>query len=563
MKFVQQLLALMLLVTMTNSLAAGAGQESTADDLVANLTHQTAISDYGSIIITEKLVLENIKTAEVPFPDLQFIFPSEYLANILASELSGSMEGPLEVEASFFSENNKTKMRIQPAVELLIPGESSLTLDFRVYLSKLVREDSGTLYTFPLTILPGLNIPVNEIEVVITPPEGGDFDESPEGFERSVSDGQNVWKRTYGYLKDVQLLAVNSTLEIDRSANFALIDFLRVERKFGVQTSGEVMVTEVITLRNYGEREFRKLNLQLLDEDIESVVLIPPVQPPTRAVVETNLINGELDLNSALSLTVAGGQNYTFGIRYRLPPDFISGGENGITLSAPLRPPVGSVIYDYHVSLDLPEGYVITAGDAQVQSSAVPAFERALYLVAFRPKVAWAAGDAIPFASTVFIISFVLLLATRKREYELERPTSPRITMGLVDLFDEKLRLLGQLLREGDKTRTQSKMGRQKIAELRGNLDGLKIRIQSKVNEERSRISQEHPELRNSVDYLVEIERERERSARDILNLFGQYTSGGMSVEVFERVFSNHKKRLQNLSNRLEDRLSQLEKKLV
>jgi predicted nucleic acid-binding Zn-ribbon protein len=101
-------------------------------------------------------------------------------------------------------------------------------------------------------------------------------------------------------------------------------------------------------------------------------------------------------------------------------------------------------------------------------------------------------------------------------------------------------------------------VSRVEFNKIRNEIDSLKTRSINRLNEiKQTAGSKRFLELLNEIQ---DAEREEDRAAKDLLNLYDQYHSRRMREDTFRRLLPNYRKRWDAVTNHLSDLLNMAQK---
>ena len=133
----------------------------------------------------------------------------------------------------------------------------------------------------------------------------------------------------------------------------------------------------------------------------------------------------------------------------------------------------------------------------------------------------------------------------------LKKSITPEADM--IKAMEEKISLFQQFQTDMAQ-KSQGTVTRNDFNKIRNELEALKVRAMGRLNAVRQAAeSQRYMDLLNQ---LQEAEREEDRAAKDLLNLYDQYQSKRMREETFKRLLPSYKKRLDSATNHLSDLLN-------
>jgi len=195
----------------------------------------------------------------------------------------------------------------------------------------------------------------------------------------------------------------------------------------------------------------------------------------------------------------------------------------------------------------------------------VEPFQAGTASLSYSLSVGWALGDGVPAASSLFVVLLIGLFVARTRmapAEEEEEETATERSTDMVKAFEEKTSLINGMFEEIPKA-DPSRLGKVYFDELRGRLDTFRSRALQRLNEVKQKSATQ--KFFDLLGQIHETEREVDRAAKDLLNLYEQFYTKRMRQEVFERLLPNYKRRLEKALDKLSDELNtaQRESKLL
>jgi molecular chaperone GrpE (heat shock protein) len=272
---------------------------------------------------------------------------------------------------------------------------------------------------------------------------------------------------------------------------------------------------------------------------------------------------------------VQSGDNFTLTIEYPLPHSFLSSSSGDtVTLKIPYKVLMPAVVSNYTVRLQLPNG-VLSSGPTRVFVANASDLTQGTANLAYAVSPGWAADQAVPVASLVFGIAFVFLAVRRQtpsradtkfeeeeeeaeeREDEEAEDEATKDRLGaltdLIQALGDKIALINESVDELS-SKPQGTVARAEFARRRSDLDALRSRALRSLTEARQRSTSDT--LTGLLNQVQEAEREEDRAAKDMLNLFDQYQSRRMRTDTYRRLLPSYRRRLDAAINKLSDLLS-------
>jgi hypothetical protein len=229
-----------------------------------------------------------------------------------------------------------------------------------------------------------------------------------------------------------------------------------------------------------------------------------------------------------------------------------------------MAPPIAAFVNSYSFGLSLPHGVTAVQGGPQTLTKVQP-LQAGTAAFSYSLSVGWAVDGGVPAASSLFVIFLLAHFAARMRkapEEEKEEETSTVRATDMVKAFEEKTSLINGLFEEIPKA-DPNQISKAYFDELRGRLDIFRSRALQRLNEMKQKSTTQ--KFFDLLGQIHETERELDRAAKDMLNLYEQFYTRRMRQEVFERLLPNYRRRLDKALDRLSDELNtaQRESKLL
>ena len=221
-------------------------------------------------------------------------------------------------------------------------------------------------------------------------------------------------------------------------------------------------------------------------------------------------------------------------------------------LSAVLAP------QNYTVNVMLPSG-MHGVGATRTSVTNATSLSTGTTTVSYSVSTGWAADQAVPIASVLFAAAFIVLALKRpesegKEEDEEEETRVVDMLPDLIKGLEDKIALFSQF-QITVAGKAQGAVSRVEFNKIRNEIDALKTRSINRLNEiKQTAGSKRFLELLNQIQ---DAEREEDRAAKDLLNLYDQYHSRRMREDTFRRLLPNYRKRWDAAANRLSDYLNQ------
>jgi hypothetical protein len=544
------------------SIAVPAGAQTNSAPQVT-LTHMYIINEFGAGILNDTFTFRNNGTSTAQIPTFQLGIPDTVASHAVAFALL-----PETGYAETRTDNgNMTTVTISPSSPTLAAGASS-TVVLETYLNNILNITAGSSKPFGALLLlsPSVNLKVSTLNLIVEVPSGGTLSPAPPTFIPSLSTTPASYSFTTTNVTPV-ISTVWSKLTASDQALFLPVQVTSLVRTIIPGTNSYPLIQDEITLRNLASYSISNLPLTLLSTTLTTVTIEPFSTPPTINPTLVTLTGGSLALTSSpFSAPIQAGDNFTFAMEYSVPSSMVKTSGGTVTVSLPYVLPLEAVAGSYTVTTQLPSGMHPVGAAETVENNATP-INQGTVSVSYTVSTGWAADQALPAASLLFAAAFIVLALRRpervkKDELEEEEEKVTDMLPDLIKGLEDKIALFGQFQTEVA-GKTQGGVTRAEFSKIRNEIDALKSRANNRLNEMRQTAgSKRFSEL---LGQIQDAEREEDRSAKDLLNLYDQYHSRRMRDDTFRRLMPNYKKRWDASTDHLSDliNLAQREGKQV
>ncbi len=540
--------AILLLV----SLAVPVGAQTSSAPTVT-LTHEYTITEFGFGILNDTFTFRNNGTSTSQVPTFQVGIPDTVASHAVSFALNPAT-GYTETRAD---NGNTTTVTVTPSSPTLSAGTAS-TVSLETYLTNVLNITAGSSTPFGALLLlsPSVNLKVSVLNLIVQIPSGGTLSPAPPTFIPSLSSTPASYSLTTTNVTPV-VSTVWSKLTATDQAFFLPVQVTSVVRTIIPGTDSYPLVQDTITLRNLASYSISNLPLTLLSSTLSTVTIVPFSPTPTINPTVVTLTSGELAMSSPpFSAPIQAGDNFTFAMEYSVPSSMVKTSGSTVTVSLPYILPIQAVVDRYTVTTQLPSGMHPVGTAETVEDNATP-INPGTVDVSYTVSTGWAADQALPAASILFAATFIVLALRRpervKKEEAEEEEESETVTDMLPDLIkglEDKISLFGQFQTHAA-GKAQGAVTRAELGKIRNEIDALKSRAINRLNEMRQTAGSK-PFL-DLLGQIQDAEREEDRSAKDLLNLYDQYHSRRMREDTFGRLVPNYRKRWDAATNHLSD----------
>jgi hypothetical protein len=541
---------LLLLIPFVSTAAA---QPSGAPGIV--LTSQYIVNGFGFVVLNETITFSNSGNSSVQIPSVQVGIPDS-----IASHSPGFVLSSIDPYTQSSADNGSvTTFTITPGSPTLVAGSSSV-VSLKGYISDALNISAGA--TGNLTALallsPSFNQKVTALNQDVEVPSGGLVTGLPLGFPAVPGASSQIYA---GQKADVTPSIQTQSVKFSDSdqAVWIPVKVYSIVQTLVPSANGVPQVEDTVSLRNLASYAITNLPLKLLDSSVTNVTIVPSSVTPTINPTVVALTNGALNLaNPPFSAPIQAGDNFTFAMVYTIPRSDISTSGNTVSVSIPYDLPVQAIVQNYTVTMALPSGMHAVGASRSVVTNAtsiVPGTVDLMYTI----SPGWAADQAVPAATLLFAAAFIALAfrssqtVSKKEEEEDEDEELGTRLADMIKAMEEKISLFQQFQTDMAQ-KSQGTVTRNDFNKIRNELEALKVRAMGRLNAVRQAAeSQRYVDLLNQ---LQEAERQEDRAAKDLLNLYDQYQSKRMREETFKRLLPSYKKRLDSATNHLSDLLN-------
>jgi hypothetical protein len=519
------------------------------------------INRYGYGILSEQVTYHNNGTAAAVAPDIQF-----GLGNVT------SMVTKYDVTGSGYSatagvKGNQSVFVIGSGGQSISSGGSS-SFTFRALIPNIASEKNQTTLKVLLVTQPFVSLSLKTLKLVIRMPGSTQFAKNPSGYTQFYGGVNVTYYRTWTYTSKnstiPRALTQVSLIKTYSGQDFHPLAVYSAKRTIMVSGNGNPVVQDSLTFKNLGTTQLSNLTVSALTSANSVVTVIPSAQPPLLSPSSVTMHYFGISLaDTSIGLPVDPGQNYTITYYYPLAKQFYNVTGGVVSMKIPMAPPIDSFVDSYTISMSVPPGVTVVQNAPQSIGSVDP-FESGQFKPSYALSVGWALDGGVPAVSILFVVSLIGLFAARTRTEEEEGPeeTATERASAMIKAFEEKTSLINSLFEEIP-TVDPNQLNKAYFDELRARLDTFRTRALQRLNEVKQKSTTK--KFFDLLSQMHDTEREVERSAKDMLNLYEQYYTRRMRKEVFDRLLPNYRRRLDKALNQLSDELNtaQREAKLL
>jgi hypothetical protein len=524
----------------------------------ATVNSQYLVNRYGYAMVNETVKLRNNGSSTLQVPDMQI-----GLGNLTSLVTSFNVSGAGYSVSSSTGAQGQVYTVSGGGTSLAAGANSSFS--FKALLNGVTKTINSTM-TLAVLDRPYLSFSAVSEKLVVNMPGNTELKSAPSGFKLSVAGTNVTYYQILNRTGSQQALTESLAVQQSASMDFHPVAVHYATRQVTVSSDGSPLVKDSITLQNLGTTELDTLTVAPLTTASGQVAILPSTTPPILSVAHVSFNKNGIDLtNVAVGLPVNPGANLTITYEYPLAKQYYNVSGGVVSVAVPLAPPIAAFVSSYSLELSLPPGVRIVQAGPQTMTNVEP-FKAGTASLSYSLSVGWAVDGGVPAASSLFVILLIGLFAARTRmapaEEEEEEETATVRATDMVKAFEEKTSLINGMFEEIPKA-DPSQYGKAYFDELRGRLDTFRGRALQRLNEMKQKSTTQ--KFFDLLGQIHETERELDRAAKDMLNLYEQYYTKRMRQEVFERLLPNYKRRLEKALDRLSDELNtaQRESKLL
>jgi len=522
-----------------------------------SVNSQYVVNRYGYAIINETVQIRNNGSSSIEIPDLPFGFGS------LSPQITDFNVTGAGYSVSLANEPQGQVFLVSGGGSLAAGAESTFSL--RALARGIVSTNqSGSLGLLVLN-RPYFGFEAASVKLLIKMPASTQLRSTPQNYTLSAAGTNITYYRTVTNEPPQPAITRTSPVQLSAAADFHPLIVHSAKRMIGVSDGGSPVVTDFISLQNLGKSPVQLLTVAPLTSVDGRITVLPSGSPPLLNPANLLLTNRAIDLVSASGgLPIDPGANFTIAYRYPLAQQYYTVAGGVVSIKVPLSPPIATFVNTFSIGLALPAGIKALSGATQTLKDVSP-FQKGTAQLSYSLSVGWALDAGVPVASFLFVLALIGLFAARSgmaSEEAKEVESATERASEMIEAFEEKTSLINGIFEEMS-TAEASELTKAYFDELRGRLDVFRSRALQRLNEVKQKST-----TQKFFDLLGQVhntEREVDRAAKDMLNLYEQYHTKRMRNEVFERLLPNYRRRLEKTLNQLSDELNtaQREAKLL
>lgn len=510
------------------------------------------LNRYGFVLVNTTLTITNTQGKEMQLPDtLELSYSGDIYNHLAGFTVIGVNKNLVEVSKV----ENYTLYKIKLGGKLKQNEERKITL---IQSLKLYVRPTGKLDKFEMNIttIPGVNLNLSKVESSFIIPKKLVVEGIPIEFKRMSEGNREVLKATYENISSRLPQVYNLTVQANPpSSELYVIKVSKAVREIEVGENGEVFVHEKLSLTNLGTTVLSKIRLNYLVKDLASIIVEPTGDPPERNSFEAILIEGMIELSSGDFLDKSIERNEIFALHIKYKANELVSTDNGIVkLKIPNKLPIDTIIDNYVLKLKLPKGFVAIDYEPLIikNASKVNELEKEEIVYSYKISPAWAAEDAFPIATFIFLACFAFIYAFRFRGEEEKKVE--KVIIELSRAYEDKVETTNSVILDLIGREFEG-VSRRKLNEVRRRVEEIRSSTSAKITELSLSKLRASDEVRKLVSLVTTADKDFDKAVRDLIHLFDMYLSKRVKQDVVQKLLKEQRKRLQNISSNFLERL--------
>ncbi|MEM4311811.1 MAG: hypothetical protein QXX95_05425 [Nitrososphaerales archaeon] len=472
----------------------------------------------------------NLKLKALP-DNLELNYPSYFQEKLVYYEIKGIL-ADLKLER----EGNLTKFFISFKEKI-----ENLDFTLNMVLKGMVKRINQTHYSFPIALAPSSNLEIKRAYIEISLPPNTRVENKPEALkgegERLI--GNITLSR--GEIKEENLVLKSKIYSLS---------FPYAERIIEVDPSGEVKVSDIISVVNEGDEKVKELRLNPLSKGLFTAKV--NLLSELRMKEESNIpfFVGRLPINKDIFLKegIEKGERLNFVIGYDFPKDNLI--QQGFDFKVKLdsKPPIDGFIEVYKIKLSLPQGFILRSEDSfKIYGANLFKDEKVEFLYSLSPT--WTIQNSLPLASLLFVASYIIILLNIRRKEGEKRDEFKELSR----IYDEKFSSERELLN----LRLES-IKRESLANIIHQINSVKSSSSSKIAEIKGKLKELKPEEQKILGEISFLERDFDKTVTEILNLYGRIADKRINLKIADKLIKEQRKKIEGLEEKVREKVKLL-----
>ena len=398
-------------------------------ELTIDLDNIVKLNEFGQVNVNQTFNIRNDNSMSNEINELKLFLPESYNEHIVAYSVNAPVEMELsltktELEDTFRGPMNVLEISLKAKDSLKIDSNEKVTVNFELVLNNITKRALPDYYTYPVSLTPASNYPLNSVETKIIGPLAltyanvtSGFEISKNGFEERViyaeSSGKNYNIKTYNYQEEIMYMIIRPGVD-----EFSLIEFSNAEKTLIIEESGAIKIREVFEMANYGLGTITSIEIKTYSNRTDTLNIVPFTEPPLQSPTKILLIGDKLDLTRVFSSKLPPLEKIKVSYEYELPREYINSNGNQIEINIPSESPVNNLFKDYKLKIEKPNSFKFETGsntniaqdityDEQHNSEEI--------VVSVRTGLFWGTFKSFPVATLVFLTSAIALFMKKEK----------------------------------------------------------------------------------------------------------------------------------------------------
>lgn len=524
-------------------------------ELTIDLDNIVKLNEFGQVNVDQTFNIRNDNSMPNEINELKLFLPESYNEHIVAYSVDAPVEMELsltktELEDTFRGPMNVLEISLKAKDSLKIDSNEKVTVNFELVLNNITKRVLPDYYTYPVSLTPASNYPLNSVETKIIGPLAltyanvtGGFEISKNGFEETVvygeSSGKNYNIKTYNYQEEIMYMIIRPGVD-----EFSLIEFSNAEKTLIIEESGAIKIREVFEMANYGLGTITSIEIKTYSNRTDTLKIVPFTEPPLQSPTKILLIGDRLDLTRVFSSKLPPLEKIKVSYEYELPREYINSNGNQIEINIPSESPVNNLFKDYKLKIEKPNSFKFETGsntniaqdityDEQHNSEEI--------VVSVRTGLFWGTFKSFPVATLVFLTS-ALALFMKKEKIE-HNEVLDKINK-LEYIFNQKtLRVLA--IQEGVKQSKIENMSSKEIENLKSQLNIDRARYHAAISDNRREIIEISEGHKSKLNQFNNIEQHCDRLISQLVNNYNLYMNKKIDVKTLNNKMKEIEKTLE------------------
>ena len=514
------------------------------------LINSEQFTAYGQFLVNETLVVSSNATQPLSF--VTFGFPGNYSGNMYSTS-SGYYVGSIHYSSTLSTQVQNNTLLVTLSLPTEIPASTSANVSLGFYILNTYKPLSVTIYLVPMLFYPSVSVQIDNITSKLQfPYQTTTPTSNPFGFTTTVGGAPLIEDWTYSSNNVTAVQPRWAEVQLNSSqTDTGYVDFQSIQRTVSIDASGNVLVQDILTLKNLGLNTLTNLQFNFLTNST-AITIEPSSEPPLSNAQTMTLSSGEIDFGS-INRQVEPNDAVSVIMQYNLGPQYwnYSGGVYNVKI--PTTVPVNALVDKFSIGYNIPTDYVVLNSPVSLSYSNTLGGQSNAFL-SYRRGIGSAFGFALPAGGLLFIAVFLGVLVMRPKN-ESEEDVESTID-SMVKAVEEKVSgtndILSELKGKGEGiTRNDLLAARSRIEELRSKTAGRFASL-------RSQLGQTSVEAQATMNTLTSTDKELDRAVKDLLNNYDQFISKKMKADTLAKLQQNNERRIQHLANSLLDTLHDL-----